>query len=210
MHRRAFISLPPLALLLSGCSLHDKWPAEVFGAYLSVLAGLQPVPESLQPWDQPPFVLDRPPSGSLRLVVESRVRPFSPHDWKTSDDVLRALPGVHRSAALNLMQRQAFDEPVRLPAVLPANVAVNLVDPQVLRSLFREGVEDGWALFSERFPRSVGIASFSSAGLSADGQQAVFIFEHSCGPLCGTGNAVLMRRAAAGWVLQDHRGLWIS
>jgi len=212
MLRRTFLGLAAASSLLCGCSVRRRRENEVFASYLKALAGPQSFPGGLPLWDQP-FVAGDPNPGSIALVVASRTKPVSPHNWKSIEAICETLPKVQRSAAADLMSRDASDEPVTLSAAsLPPRIDVELVPPGVLQKMFGQpgDLDDRWAEFHRRYPRASGIAAFSSVGFSADGNQAVFMFERSCGSLCGTGHAVLMRRIPTGWMVMDHRSLWVS
>jgi hypothetical protein len=192
--------------------MRNSRQGEVFAWYFRALAGLQSIPEKLQEWDRP-YRGERPPGAPFGLVVESRARRVSPSTWKNADAVRKTLPGVQRSAALDLMLRDGVDGPVKLPApLLPPEMRVHCVSPSDLEAIFSDegDLEDHWQTFYERYPNTIGFAGFSAVGFSADGSQAVFVFERNCGSLCGTGFGVQMRQTGLGWAIEDHRMLWIS
>ncbi|MFG6487006.1 hypothetical protein ACG04R_10005 [Roseateles sp. BYS78W] len=204
------MSVPLVGICLAGCGARERRQGEVFAAYLCTLAGVQPFPAALPDWDLPNEAFE-PAPRSIHRLVESRVAAgWQRWGWKSADELRKTLPDVQPTAAFDLMSRVGSTEPVHIPpALLPPAVSVDYVSPAVLKSIF-DGTADGWSRFHERFPRGGLLTAFSPVGFSADGSQAVFYADVSCGSLCGSGYGVLMHRVKAGWQVADHRQLWVS
>ena len=216
MLRRTFVSLPLATSALTGCSNQRRQQGEVFAAYLGILVRSVPPLKTLPEWDQPPYIetLDlSPKERRIRLVVCSQTTVEFRRDWTDAAVVRQAFPDVQPSTAQSLVQRSVAPSPLSLPASrLPTELSVDLVSPQLIESAFgpSKDVFERWGHFYERYPGASGLAEFSSAGISVDGQQAAFIYEHRGSVLNGSGHAVLMRRVSGEWGVEDHRLLWIS
>ncbi|MBH9577504.1 hypothetical protein [Inhella proteolytica] len=221
MLRRTLVCLPAAAALLAGCSSQRLQQGEAFAAYLSFLFRGLPALKALSAWDQPPYFeaveagTGRTTTGKYteRLVVSSQTSVEFRREWKDADAARQVFPDMHPSAAKSLMQRSEAARSLYLPTSrLPPKLIVDLVSPQLIQDALGPGADlnERWNRFYERYPESRGIAHFSAAGISVDGQQAVFTYELGCGPTCGCGYAVLMRRVKGAWWVEDHRMMWIS
>jgi hypothetical protein len=205
-----------VACVLTGCSGQRRQQGEVFAAYLSILVRSLPPLKALPVWDQLPYfeaVQAGPERETIRLIVSAETTVKFRREWKDVAAVRQALPGVHPSTAGSLIQRSVAASKLSLPASrLPPELRVDLVSRALIESAFGSGEDSSgrWDRFYERYPGASGLAEFSSAGISVDGQQAAFIVERHHGVLHGSGYAVLMRRVRGEWAVEDHRLLWVS
>lgn len=128
-------------------------------------------------------------------------------------DVQKAIPEVARSAATDLFDQSAQRRPINIP---PESIDERLRLIQAPRSDIRavfatdEDLDTQWNKLRQKYEGVSSVVRFSSVGLSSDFEQAVFVAEMSCGPLCGAGTLVFMRRTAEGWKVVKESGLWIS
>jgi hypothetical protein len=76
-----------------------------------------------------------------------------------------------------------------------------------LDAIFRE---KGWAAFRDRFGGAWGLIRLSRVGFSLDGTQALMSMSGSCGPLCGSGDYVLLRKIDGRWRVAARVMAWIS
>lgn len=216
MKRRAWLALPGAALALTGCDWHREAQAAVFATYVEVLLRLRPSLAGLPTWDEPSFFeLDRRAAAAARpsLLVHAVSKAELRSSLPDVSSVFKVLTRLQRSAGESLWQRNA--QPRRLVlqrARLPSRLHVEMLSEAALRRLFSpQGDPDAaWAALRQRYPDHLGLSGFSSAGFSADGQQAVFVYQRSHGPMSGTGHLVLMQGARGSWALQEHRQLWVS
>lgn len=216
MKRRAFLTLPVAAVPLTGCDWHGHAQAEVFTTYVEMLLGLRPSLAGLPAWDDLSFLdVDLRESEAVRrtlLVCAVQTAEFR-NSVPDAASVSKVLAQARQSAAESLLQRNATTrQPVLQAARLPARLDVEMLSDAALRRLFMPQGDPfaGWESLAQRYPGHLGISAFSSAGFSADGQQAVFAYEQSHAPLHGTGHLVLMQQRQGSWVLQAHRQLWVS
>lgn len=209
MRRRALLSLPLAASLLGGCSYRKREQAAVFAWYFRALAGMEPLPEALEEWDKPSPFESLKPEATIGLVLESRT--IVRNDWKGPGDISKWMPKAQDTTCFDTFMRSRFAESVA-PAqdLVPSRFKLTSAQPEALRAIFAANPTTGWEKFHEQFPDSHAIAAFSAAGFSADARQAAFVFERSCGSLCGTGHSVLMAKRGSKWLIEDHRMLWIS
>lgn len=128
-----------------------------------------------------------------------------------------------------LDQTQSIDLariPVDLSALPPALVADYLAandTPQPLDANFdltlpytfinepdRQQYVNDWPAFSAAYPDAEGYLTFSAAGFSPDGNQALVYMSFLCGPLCGAGDLYLLTKESGSWQVQKTIGLWMS
>ncbi len=204
MYRRTLLSLPLTTLLLSGCS-RSRRQNEVLTGYLKAF-----IEGELR-------LVQRTGYGTWlteQLVVESRVSGISSLiGWKSVEEIRKSLSHVQTSAADDLLAHRNDATPVQLDgSLLPASTRVDYISRECLQALLKKKPpQDGvWHVIEETYPGAGGVVSFSPIGFSLDGEQAVFGVGFSCGPVCGNGVGVLMRKRAAGWTVDQQRDLWIS
>lgn len=54
------------------------------------------------------------------------------------------------------------------------------------------------------------ILEFSRVGFSRTSDQALIYFSYVCGPLCGSGNLVYLKKVSGRWQIVGHLNLWVS
>lgn len=86
-----------------------------------------------------------------------------------------------------------------------------LLSEEDVKTFFKAGVGDGWKSFREKYPKAVGITTFSRVGFNADRTQALVYRGYQCGGLCGGGDYYLLSRKNGAWAIDGHVGpSWIS
>jgi hypothetical protein len=75
--------------------------------------------------------------------------------------------------------------------------------------IFKSGL-NGWDKFYRQFPNSLGIISFSRAGLNSKGDQALVYMARGCGGSCGSGNYLLLVKKNGEWIVQQKFMVWVS
>ena len=71
-------------------------------------------------------------------------------------------------------------------------------------------LENSWAMFRARFGGAWGIITLSRVGFSADGSRALLSVSDTCGPLCGSGDYVLLEKTEGKWRIVASIRAWIS
>jgi hypothetical protein len=54
------------------------------------------------------------------------------------------------------------------------------------------------------------VVALSRPGFGEDRREAVLVVDYFCGPRCGAGHYVLLRRSAAGWRVIEAAPTWQS
>jgi len=86
-----------------------------------------------------------------------------------------------------------------------------LMDRKTLDTLFDVGPKDGWHIFFARFPDVPGIIGLSPVRFTGDGEEATVYLSFGCGPACGAGRVIyLKRRPSLDWQVQDSELVWIA
>lgn len=67
-----------------------------------------------------------------------------------------------------------------------------------------------WELFSEKYPKTDSIYTFSRAGFSRDGNKALIFVTFWCFSACGEGNYYIMKKENGEWRIVDRLMTWIS
>ena len=67
-----------------------------------------------------------------------------------------------------------------------------------------------WLRFSQRFPNSSSLLSFSNVGFNDQHDQALVYVTRTCGGLCGGGGYVLLKKVNGKWEIQNEQTIWIS
>lgn len=94
---------------------------------------------------------------------------------------------------------------------LPLSRPIRVLPYTELREIFKSGPGGGWAEFSRRYPRQRQYLRLTPIVFSADSLDALTYYEYHCGPLCGGGDAVWLKRDAAGrWSVRKVVWFWIS
>ena len=192
MLRRSFLSAA-LLLPLGGC-LHRTKQNHVFGAFLaSALKDADALPASI-------VVLSETDST---LLEQSGIR--------KTDEIVALMPGVERLVASEFLQLRDEVVSVRVePAVEQARVVVSYATVREISQVFDQLKSGGWPEIRRRYRNASSIISFSNAGFSADGMQAVFACSVSCGSLCGAVDLLLMEQAGGRWKTKTSSRLWVS
>jgi hypothetical protein len=94
-------------------------------------------------------------------------------------------------------QQASLRRSFRLP------IEYELVNSAQLESIFKNH-GDGWLIFYRRFPGAQGVLTFSRAGFSADGTQALFYWSNSCGGLCGGSMFVVLEKRGGRWEIAQE------
>lgn len=94
-------------------------------------------------------------------------------------------------------QQASLRRSFRLP------IDYKLVNSAQLESIFKNH-GDGWRIFYRRFPGAQGVLTFARAGFSADGTQALFYWNNSCGGLCGGGMFVVLEKRDDRWEIAQE------
>ena len=72
------------------------------------------------------------------------------------------------------------------------------------------GLENSWAKFREHFGGAWGIVRLSRVGFNADRSRAILSVSGSCGPLCGSGDYVVLEKKSGKWRVLGRVMAWIS
>jgi hypothetical protein len=151
-------------------------------------------------------------------VSDIRLTIASVTNWdglRTADaaDIRSRLPDATDLVISDYLQANEIQAAIDLAAGgLRPEVRFTIAPSQVLTAIFmdpRNPIE-AWEIYHLRFPDSPMILSFSRVGFDKSAGQALFYYSTLCGPLCGTGNIVLMRLEAGQWTTAAHVRLWIS
>ena len=67
---------------------------------------------------------------------------------------------------------------------------------------------DGWRAFSNKYPNTAGILSFSRPGIS--NKAAIIYGQISCGSLCGLGMYLVLTKNSNSWCVVKEIPLWVS
>lgn len=67
-----------------------------------------------------------------------------------------------------------------------------------------------WELFREKYPKTDSIYTFSRAGFSKDGNEALVFVTFWCFSACGEGNYYIMKKENGEWKIVDDLMTWIS
>jgi hypothetical protein len=155
------------------------------------------------------------------ILVSSRTKAgitrerLVPQYWTTLEHLLGLQSSTFRS----------FEKENRAPAAIPnfkpKRVDVELVDDSVRENVaalplvgdtteYMSGATRYWRKFSQRFPKVLGVATFTRIGYSEDGTQALVLIDFSCGAMCGEGNIVMLRKADSVWRVVLKRRTWES
>src|SRR5262245_38260710 len=70
--------------------------------------------------------------------------------------------------------------------------------------------DDSWGAFRNRFGGAWGIIRLSRVGFSGDHNRALLSVSGSCGPLCGSGDFVLLQKRDGEWRVVARVMAWIS
>jgi hypothetical protein len=145
------------------------------------------------------------PLPDTLLFGDSTLRFHLPSDasrsWRAQFDSIPQLPtrleeiSKTRVATASL----AFPRPMRVLAGAE------------LREIFSAG-PSGWAEFYRRYPNQRSYLDVSPVAFSADSLDALVYYEHHCGGLCGSGEAVWLSRPAATdrWRIRKKVMFWVS
>jgi hypothetical protein len=145
-------------------------------------------------------VRDRTPEGPPPALTESRlvgIQPETAEDFRERNLQRRAIGPLPRTRVRVVLASEATLD--SLPTGFDPNPG-----PGDEPTLF-------WRTFYRRFPRAVGLVTFSRVGFNAARTQAVVSETRGCGGLCGTGNIVLLDRDPSGrWRVARSAMLWVS
>jgi hypothetical protein len=75
---------------------------------------------------------------------------------------------------------------------------VRFIEKKELDRLMRQG-PDSWVHFQKRFGSGVKLIRLSRIARNDEGTVALLCISYSCGPLCGKGHLVLLRRESGFW-----------
>lgn len=67
-----------------------------------------------------------------------------------------------------------------------------------------------WHAFYLQYPDAVVSVSLSAIGYNREGDAAVLVVEYGCGPLCGGGDIVALRRSSGRWRIVGIFEMWVS
>ncbi len=67
-----------------------------------------------------------------------------------------------------------------------------------------------WTSFRKKFPNSGGFLSFSNVGFNKQHNQAFVYVDWNCGPTCGAGGYILLKKVRGKWEIVKDNGLWFS
>jgi hypothetical protein len=144
-----------------------------------------------------------------------------------SDTILIAGSTLRFTVPTNTLAkwRQEFDSiPSDLPAklelasqgqqpgtALPLLRPVRVLPHSEILEIFSRGAGSGWVEFSRRYPRQRQYLSLTPVVFTSDSLDALVYYEYGCGPLCGGGDAVWLKRDKAHrWTIRKIIGFWIS
>jgi hypothetical protein len=65
-----------------------------------------------------------------------------------------------------------------------------------------------WDEFRRRYPDAHGILSLTGIGYSQNGDHAIVAVNYGCGPLCGGGRIVALRKVDDAWIVSGPITLW--
>ena len=65
-----------------------------------------------------------------------------------------------------------------------------------------------WDEFRRRYPDAHGILSLTGIGYSQNGDQAIVAVNYGCGPLCGGGRIVALRKVEGAWIVSAPLRSW--
>jgi hypothetical protein len=100
-----------------------------------------------------------------------------------------------------------------LSNVFSRDIQTELHLPSGVQSIFisrREFERNNRRDFQARSPNNFGYFVVSSAGLNLSKNEALLYTEHLCGPMCGSGSYVLMRKVDGVWHVVDRHRTWMS
>jgi len=127
--------------------------------------------------------------------------------WSKSGDWLQGKePALQRATFQDFRQRNMH--PTTFQSSFHLSIPFQLIAQSDLDAILEGG--GGWPAFYKRFPNSSGVITFSRVGFSPDGKQAIFLESHGCGPLCGSGSYVIMRKDDTGWATEKIVETWVS
>jgi hypothetical protein len=109
--------------------------------------------------------------------------------------------------------KERNQESVALPQDLSAGTGVVLVSQEELDQLDSATGSDRdefWTAFEANYGTNCGYHSFSRAGFSEDGRQALVYLSSLCGSLCGGGELILLERGAQGYAVVERVPVWIA
>jgi hypothetical protein len=64
---------------------------------------------------------------------------------------------------------------------------------------FKNDSEVGWKEFYKSYPGANGLTYLSAVGFDSQKATAVVNIQHVCGPLCGFGSLIVLRKVGAKW-----------
>ena len=120
-----------------------------------------------------------------------------PQDWAMSSEL---------SAELLRRSKEPFQWPRETCA------RVHVVDEAQIEALFAndDRKPPGWENFQNAFPGSIGLTRISLPAFTANHDRAVVYEEWTCGPLCGTGLYVELKKRRGSWHVTKKAAAWIS
>lgn len=113
---------------------------------------------------------------------------------------LEEFPGLSAEAAADFLS--ANEEPRLIGEMKHPRFRVELVDDSVLTALQSTGssdLRDSWRRVRDHFEGATTIVRYSRPGFNAERDHAFLVVNYGCGPLCGAGYNILMRRGTRGW-----------
>jgi hypothetical protein len=135
------------------------------------------------------------PSRDSGIGLEKKLRSLAPRD--TTD-----------AAITSFMKNGANRAEVVLPKQISGST-VQIVETAQIERIFSDSI-DSWPRFRAAFPGARGFTSLSRVGWDPVSSQALVIVGTGCGPLCGSGYVVLLRRESGTWKTVDQKVLWVS
>ena len=110
---------------------------------------------------------------------------------------------------INIMQRRSGNPRWPIGPLCPHVLVAR--DARIQAALkVNEGEPLKGNLFQRDFEGSPSLMTVSLPVYSADGNRAVVLIATECGPLCGDGWYLEMRRSAAGWKIANRERGWVS
>lgn len=147
--------------------------------------------------------------GTKRLVIE-RHTSIDDLAHRDPNQMLERLSPLSKQTVEDFKSknRQSYE----LKNKFNLQVEINFLTEDDVRELFkkRDGQQDGWKLFRQKYPAAGSIITLSRVGFNAERTQALMFVAHVCGRLCGQGNYILLNKNEGEWKVEKKSMTWIS
>ena len=78
------------------------------------------------------------------------------------------------------------------------------------KSLFKQGIVNGWELYWKKYPKATGLLGFSRVGFDKAHTKAFVYVSEICGSLCGNGYSFILEKVNGSWEVKEKNDLWVA